>query len=117
MNAPDGDWVSFFTSRRWPTAEKVNPSIVMAVLAVPVKVAPTPELPLAYARPDVSPAAVVAAVTEVSGFTAATAAVTNAVVANWVVLVLTAAVGAAGVPVNVGDANGATVDGLSENFV
>src|SRR5215471_1377468 len=38
---------------------------------------------------------------------AAIAAVTNAVVANWVVFVPGVAVGPAGVPVNVGDANGA----------
>ena len=38
---------------------------------------------------------------------AASAAVTNAVVASWVVLVKAAAVGAAGIPVKVGEASGA----------
>jgi hypothetical protein len=40
---------------------------------------------------------------------ALTAAVTKAVVASWVVLVPAVAVGAAGVPVNVGLASGALV--------
>jgi hypothetical protein len=47
--------------------------------------------------------------TDVTALPAATAVVTNAVVANWVVLVPAVAVGAAGVPVKVGDANGALV--------
>jgi hypothetical protein len=44
--------------------------------------------------------------------TPATAVVTNAVVASWVVLVPAVAVGAAGVPVNVGEANGARLVSL-----
>jgi hypothetical protein len=48
-----------------------------------------------------------AAVPSTTGVVADACATTNAVVASWVVLVSTAAVGAAGTPVNVGAASGA----------
>ena len=49
-------------------------------------------------------------VKDAGGGIADTAASTNAVVASWVVLVPGAAVGAAGTPVNVGEASGAYVE-------